>query len=140
MEISIVGAGIGSLTAAAALLQRGHKVRVFEQAAGFGEVGAGIQMSANAVKVLDNLGLRARVDATARGRDVQGKDPNVGDSHSVSGCRLGGQAHRSPRTDSLTRPATQAGLPMRFQERQANVGMTNGKTNLPTNPNERIWF
>jgi len=33
-----------------------------------------------------------------------------------------------------------AGLPARFQERQANVGITDGKTNLPTNLNERIWF
>jgi salicylate hydroxylase len=64
MDIVIVGAGIGGLTAAASLLQRGHKVRVFEQSAKLGEVGAGIQMSANAVKVLDGLGLRARLEAT----------------------------------------------------------------------------
>ena len=49
MDIIIVGAGIGGLAAAAALLQRSHRVRVFEQAAQLGEVGAGIQMSANAV-------------------------------------------------------------------------------------------
>jgi salicylate hydroxylase len=65
MEIVIVGAGIGGLAAAAALLQRGHKVRVYEQSPQLGEVGAGIQMSANAVKVLDSLGLRERLEATA---------------------------------------------------------------------------
>lgn len=65
MEIIIVGAGIGGLTAAASLLQRGHKVRVYEQSPQLGEVGAGIQMSANAVKVLDSLGLRARFEPTA---------------------------------------------------------------------------
>jgi salicylate hydroxylase len=64
MEIVIVGAGIGGLAAAATLLLRGHKVRVYEQSAQLGEVGAGIQMSANAVKVLDSLGLRARLEAT----------------------------------------------------------------------------
>jgi salicylate hydroxylase len=64
MEIAIVGAGIGGLTAAASLLQRGHKVRVYEQSAQISEVGAGIQMSANAVKVLDSLGLRDRLEAT----------------------------------------------------------------------------
>jgi salicylate hydroxylase len=58
MHIAIVGAGLGGLTAAAVLLQRGHRVRVFEQAAELGEIGAGIQMSANAMKVLDRLGLR----------------------------------------------------------------------------------
>ena len=63
MGIIIVGAGIGGLAAAAALLQRGHKVRVFEQSPQLSEVGAGIQMSANAVKVLDAFGLRRRLEA-----------------------------------------------------------------------------
>jgi salicylate hydroxylase len=65
VDIIIVGAGIGGLTAAATLLQRGHKVRVYEQAPALGEVGAGIQMSANAVKVLDHLDLRAKLEPTA---------------------------------------------------------------------------
>ncbi len=65
MDIVIVGAGLGGLTAAAALLQRGHRVRVFEQAAVLGEVGAGIQMSANAMKVLDHLGLRPVLEPSA---------------------------------------------------------------------------
>lgn len=65
MDIAIVGAGIGGLAAAASLLQRGHRVRVYEQAPQLGEVGAGIQMSANAVKVLDHLGLRARFEPSA---------------------------------------------------------------------------
>lgn len=65
MNVAIVGAGLGGLTAAAALLQRGHRVRVYEQAGALGEVGAGIQMSANAVKVLDSLGLRAALEPSA---------------------------------------------------------------------------
>ena len=65
MDIAIVGAGIGGLAAAASLLQRGQRVRVYEQAPTLGEVGAGIQMSANAVKVLDALGLRARFEPSA---------------------------------------------------------------------------
>lgn len=64
MEIVIVGAGLGGLACAASLLQRGHQVRVYEQSSQLGEVGAGIQMSANAVKVLDSLGLRSHLDAT----------------------------------------------------------------------------
>jgi salicylate hydroxylase len=55
--ILIVGAGIGGLTAAAALLARGHRVRVLEQASALGEIGAGIQISANAARVLHSLGL-----------------------------------------------------------------------------------
>lgn len=65
LNIAIVGAGIGGLTAAAALLQRGHRVQVFEQAPVLSEIGAGIQMSANAVKVLDSLGLRPAFEAQA---------------------------------------------------------------------------
>jgi salicylate hydroxylase len=63
MDIAIIGAGLGGLTAAAVLLQRGHRVRVFEQSPQLGEVGAGIQMSANAMKVLDSLGLRPAIEA-----------------------------------------------------------------------------
>ena len=56
-RILIIGAGIGGLTAAAVLLQRGYRVRVFEQASALGEIGAGIQISANASRVLHYLGL-----------------------------------------------------------------------------------
>jgi len=62
MNIVIIGAGIGGLTAAAMLLQRGHRVRVFEQAAQLGEVGAGLQLSANATKVLRVLGLDSELE------------------------------------------------------------------------------
>lgn len=56
-KIIIAGAGIGGLTAAACLLQEGYHVRVYEQSSELGEIGAGIQSSANAVKVLHHLGL-----------------------------------------------------------------------------------
>ncbi|MDX3908166.1 MAG: FAD-dependent monooxygenase [Pigmentiphaga sp.] len=63
-RIIIVGAGIGGLTAAACLLKRGYPVRVYEQASVLGEVGAGLQSSANAVKVLYDLGLREQLEKT----------------------------------------------------------------------------
>ena len=65
MSILIAGAGIGGLTAAISLLRKGFKVRLFEQTAALGEVGAGIQSSANAVKVLYSLGLRDELDKVA---------------------------------------------------------------------------
>jgi salicylate hydroxylase len=64
MDILIVGAGIGGLTAAIRLVQRGHQVRVVEQAQALGEVGAGIQMSANAVKVLQAVGVEPALEST----------------------------------------------------------------------------
>ena len=53
----IAGGGIGGLAAAGLLLQAGHEVEVFEQAPELGEVGAGIQVSANAAHVLRHLGV-----------------------------------------------------------------------------------
>ncbi|HRW29688.1 MAG TPA: FAD-dependent monooxygenase, partial [Emcibacteraceae bacterium] len=60
-KIIIAGAGIGGLTAAACLLQEGYHVRVYEQAPKLGEIGAGIQTSAPAVKVLHHLGLAEKL-------------------------------------------------------------------------------
>ena len=56
-KVLIAGAGIGGLTAAACLLQRGVDVEVYEQAPALGEVGAGIQVSANAARVYRHIGL-----------------------------------------------------------------------------------
>jgi salicylate hydroxylase len=61
-QVLIAGAGIGGLTAAASLLNAGYTVKVFEAAPELGEVGAGIQNSANAVKVLYSLGLKEALD------------------------------------------------------------------------------
>ena len=57
MHILIAGGGIGGLTAALALLQRGFDVEVYEQASELKEVGAGLQLSANGNRVLYALGL-----------------------------------------------------------------------------------
>ena len=56
-KVAIAGAGIGGLTAACCLLKAGFDVTVFEQAMELGEIGAGIQLSANAMHVLNDLGL-----------------------------------------------------------------------------------
>lgn len=56
-KVVIVGAGIGGLTAGLALLQRGFRVEIHEQAAVLTEIGAGLQVSANGARVLFELGL-----------------------------------------------------------------------------------
>ncbi len=57
----MVGAGLGGLAAASCLLEAGFDVEIYEQAPELGEVGAGIQISANAMHVLADLGLRDAV-------------------------------------------------------------------------------
>lgn len=57
LNVAIIGAGIGGLAAAACLRRCGINATVYEQAGRFTRVGAGIQMSPNAMKVLRAIGL-----------------------------------------------------------------------------------
>lgn len=64
-SIAIIGAGIGGLALAGFLARRGVGLTVFEQASEFRRLGAGIQMSPNAVRVLRALGLEPLLRARA---------------------------------------------------------------------------
>jgi len=57
VRIAIVGGGIGGLTAAICLLKEGFDVQVYEQSRLLSEVGAGINISPNASRILIRLGL-----------------------------------------------------------------------------------
>ena len=57
MKVILVGAGIGGLAAANALLRGGHTPIVLEQATALGEVGAGVQLGPNATRVLQAMDL-----------------------------------------------------------------------------------
>ncbi|MEM7512048.1 MAG: FAD-dependent monooxygenase [Bacteroidota bacterium] len=60
--IDIIGGGIGGLTTAVALGQKGIPYRVFEQAAQLKPLGAGIILANNAMQVYDKLGLRKEIE------------------------------------------------------------------------------
>ncbi|UOQ76346.1 FAD-dependent monooxygenase [Hymenobacter sp. 5516J-16] len=62
-DFAIIGAGIGGLSAARALVLQGHMVRVYEAAAELREVGAGVVLGANAMRALQQLGLHEAVQA-----------------------------------------------------------------------------
>ncbi|HWV51541.1 FAD-dependent monooxygenase [Pseudorhodoplanes sp.] len=62
-HILIAGAGIGGLTATLALIRRGYRVSVLEQARELAEIGAGVQISANGAQALFSLGLEAALEA-----------------------------------------------------------------------------
>lgn len=77
-RIAVAGAGIAGLTTAVALGRAGADVTVFEQARRIEEVGAGLQVSPNAWRVLDGIGIAAAIDPVSveprairmrRGRD-----------------------------------------------------------------------
>ncbi|AYY55321.1 monooxygenase [Burkholderia multivorans] len=73
-RIAIIGAGIGGLVAALALVDRGFAVRVFEQAEQLREIGAGLQLSPNATKVLDRLNLSSRlrqIESRPEGKEIR---------------------------------------------------------------------
>jgi len=63
--VLVAGGGIGGLAAALALVRRGYRVRVFEQAPEIGEIGAGIQLGPNAFHAFDALGVGERARARA---------------------------------------------------------------------------
>jgi len=77
LKILIAGGGIGGIATALALRQRGVEALLFEQAEAFRQVGAGIQISANATRILRTLGLGealARVAVYPEGRDYRAWD------------------------------------------------------------------
>ncbi len=71
-RILVAGAGLGGLTAALALLEKGFDVDVFEQANSLGEIGAGVQVAANGSRLLQALGLGP--DLERIGTSITGKD------------------------------------------------------------------
>ena len=56
-QVAVIGGGIGGLAAALSLFRAGFDVHLYEQARVLREVGAGIQVSPNASRVLHGLGL-----------------------------------------------------------------------------------
>ncbi len=65
VPVAIVGAGIAGLTLSLALARRGIRSRIVERAAVLAEVGAGLQLSPNASRLLIDLGLGPALDAAA---------------------------------------------------------------------------
>ena len=73
-NIAIIGAGIGGLTAALALIRQGFGVDVYEQAPELKELGAGVQISSNGTRVLYALGLgeaAERLGVVVAGKEIR---------------------------------------------------------------------
>lgn len=96
--IVIAGAGIGGLTAALALAARGFRIVVLEKAERLEDIGAGLQLSPNASRVLVELGLTERLRLHAV----------VPEAVSIMSARAGGELLRMPLGEAA---ANRAGAP-----------------------------
>ena len=131
--VAVVGGGIGGLTAALAFARTGAEVFVFERADAFGEVGAGIQITPNAGRVLRALGVWDRL--AARGVISDAVVPVDGlTGRSVARFDLSGQ---DPRYLFIPRPALIDVLAGACRERGValrtgmKVDMAEGRPALP---------
>ncbi|KKW68389.1 monooxygenase [Lampropedia cohaerens] len=69
MRITIIGAGMGGLSAGIALKRLGHDVKVFEKVSDIKPVGAAISLWSNGVKCLNYLGLHRQIAALGGNMD-----------------------------------------------------------------------
>lgn len=121
-RILIVGGGIAGMTAAAAIAQAGFPVTLLESAPEFGEIGAGVTLSPNAMKGLDFIGVceevaaagvepqRQRVQHWQDGRTLVAMD------RSSQRAKYGAPyvtIHRADLHELLTAAAHRAGVDMR---------------------------
>lgn len=121
-RITIVGGGIAGMTAAAAIAKAGFDVTLLESAPEFGEIGAGVTLSPNAMKGLDFIGVcedvaaagvepsRQRVQHWQDGRTLIAMD------RTSQRAKYGAPyvtIHRADLHDHLTRAARAAGVNMR---------------------------
>ncbi|MES2572718.1 MAG: FAD-dependent monooxygenase, partial [Verrucomicrobiota bacterium] len=66
MKAIIIGAGIGGLTTAIALQQKGIEFEIYEAAPELKEIGAGIWVPTNAMNVFERLGLAGRIKSEGK--------------------------------------------------------------------------
>ena len=106
LKIGGIGGSIGGLTAAVALRQAGFDVDLYEQAPELTEIGGGINMGPNAVRVLRRLGLGAGLDREGVQPDRHAPAPLAGRPHLAEGATQPGPAKSftARRTSRSTAP------------------------------------
>ncbi|MBV6638664.1 MAG: FAD-dependent monooxygenase [Mameliella sp.] len=126
-DITIIGAGIGGLTAALALRARGAEVRILEQADAIREVGAGIQVSPNGFRVIEALGLGEGFRAiSVVGRAVSLREARGREVLRLDLTRLPAEqsyrfVHRADLVDLLAGQARAAGIRVRLLQKVREV-------------------
>lgn len=128
LNIAVLGGGIGGLAAALVLRARGADVRVLEQADAIREVGAGIQISPNGLRVLEALGLgQGFRRISVPGQAVSLRDYRAGREvlrMDLSGLATGQEyrfVHRADLIDLLAGAARDAGAQIRLLQKARSV-------------------
>jgi len=126
--ITVVGAGVGGLTAALALARRGADVTVLEQSDMITEFGAGLQITPNGAVVLNALGLGAELGRVGdKARSVILRDyRRAGDVMRLDLARFAPDldyrfVHRADLIDLLAEAVRVAGIRIRLLQRVARV-------------------
>jgi salicylate hydroxylase len=99
-RVAIIGGGIGGLTAALALSRAGAEVSVFEAAGELKEIGAGVALHANAMRVLQAIGVEDAV------RKVAGRSQFHATRDGISGRVISKTSGKRHTTLHGIRPAT----------------------------------
>ncbi|MDC0737354.1 FAD-dependent oxidoreductase [Cognatishimia sp. SS12] len=127
MHIAVIGGGIGGLTTALAFAHRGASVTVLEQAETISEVGAGLQISPNGLRVLDALGLGEDMrQLGVAAKAVELRDYRAG--MTVARIDVGGDAtgahlfmHRADLIDRLAAACRGIGVKLRLLQKAKTV-------------------
>ncbi len=139
-SITILGAGIGGLTAAIALARRGARVTVMDQAPELTEVGAGLQITPNGTAVLAALGLAKRVASIGVPLEaVELRDYRGGQLVTrldMREARHGNDnpyllLHRADLVDMLAHAALRHGVTLLFGKKVTGVAIGFDQANLP---------
>ncbi len=134
---AVIGAGIGGLTAALALARRGCEVVLFERAPELGEVGAGLQLGPNGMKVMAALGIADAVRAAGVVPEVvELRDHDAGrplmrlPMGTAAEARWGApmvNLHRADLVDVLAAAVKDAGVELRLGREIAAGGAVQGE-------------
>ena len=102
----VIGGGLGGTAAAVALTQAGIDVRVYEQAARLAEVGAGVSLAPNGLRMLERLDVGdavARLGARHVATQLRLSDGRPANHQPHQFARAGAKRRHSPRRSA--RPA-----------------------------------